>query len=150
MTTNFAEKDLSRIKQRQADCNTPLVAPMKPPRLRSKGEISPISNFPPVREYDGGVPDDPTVMEIFSLRREIESLKRDLKASHKKVSRAMEVLYSLRRFLRLGLFEKEWDTHDEFTRRLSSIDGALAYLDDPMGGIEAEEIKLPERWKKRD
>ena len=151
MSTNMENSNLISSNLRSPNCSTPPVMKIPKPRgLKSVPDriIFPISNFPPVQNYDGGIPDDPTVVEIFSLRRELESMRQDLRAAHKKVTVALEALHCMRRYLRLGLFEKQWDTYDELKRRLATIEGTLQFLDDPLGGLEGGQIEIPNRWKK--
>ncbi len=95
------------------------------------------------------MPDDPIAMEVFALRRELARARCDLFASNKKITRAIETLHATRRFIRLGLYEKQWETYDELKRRLAGIEGTLALLDDPVWGIE-DKMEIPDHWKKRD
>lgn len=152
MLSSAENKNSLSTNTRPADCNTPQVVKRKTLRVLNKNKdypLFPISNFPPVQEYDGGMPDDPTVVEIFALRRELAALRRDMAAARKKITRSIEALHATRRFLRVGLFEHQWETHDELRRRLANIEGVLALLDDPVWGID-EKIEIPERWKNQD
>ena len=126
-------------------------SPMQPMPPKHKDDshtvqIFPISNFPAVQNPSTGLPDDPVVIEIFTLTRQNADLRRDLRAAQKKITRALESLQSLRRYFRLGLFENQWETYDELRRRMGKLDSVLQYLEDPLGGIEAEEV--PDRWRK--
>lgn len=106
----------------------------------------PINNFPSYDYANGGVPDAVT-LEIFSLRRRNAELTAKVEGLNNKITKALEILYSLRRFVQLWIFEGQGETYDQVTGRLNNLDGAIKYLEDRTVGPSAA-LPVPERWKK--
>ncbi len=117
--------------------------------LQKEAPPHPITNIPrtPI-DYDGGVPDDTVTMEIFAFRRRNEQLQDDLAAANTKITRALELLFSLRRFLSLWINEGQGETYDQMHARMHKIDGTIRFLEDRMAGQPAHEEKIP-AWKKK-
>ena len=151
MLPKMETKNSIGTNPRPTDCDTQHVVNTKKIRVLNKnkdGTMFPISNFPAVQNPSTGLPDDPIVIEIFTLTRQNADLRRDLRAAQKKITRALESLHNLRRYFRLGLFENQWETYDELRRRMGQLDSVLQFLEDPLGGIDTEESPIPNRWRK--
>lgn len=137
--------ELSGKNPRPKYCSTTEAMPRQPKTARPP---HPITNIPrtPI-DYNGGVPDDTVTMEIFALRRRNEQLQDDLAAANTKITRALELLFSLRRFLSLWINDGQGETYDQVNARMHKIDGTIRFLEDRMAGQPTHEDKVP-AWKK--
>lgn len=108
---------------------------------------SPINNFPRADEYDGGMTDAVT-LEIFSLRRRNADLAAQLVGANNKLTRALEVLYSLRRFLTLWVFHNQGETYDQVTERIKGIESTIAHIE-CRENYPSPPLEIPERWRKQ-
>lgn len=135
---------------RYGDCNPlPAVDKLKPKRPLRGSELppGPINNFPRVDEYDGGMPDAVT-LEIFALRRRNAELAAQLVGANNKLTRALELLYSLRRFLQLWVFHGQGETYDQVTARVKGIESIIAHIE-CRENYPSPPLELPERWQKQ-
>lgn len=121
------------------------MAKRNAPKGRNVPE-GPINNFPAYEAYDGGLPDAVT-LEIFSLRRRNAELSAKVEGLNNKLTKALELLYSLRRFLQLWINEGQGETFDEIRSRMHRLDGTIAHLEDRSIG-PAPVLEIPKRWKK--
>lgn len=133
---------------RHENCDT--SSPVPPRKNLPVKEIptSPVNNFPAYgHDYDGGVPDDPITLEVFSLRRQNAALTAKVIGLNNKLTKALECLYSTRRFLELWIHEGQGESFDSVERRIKGIGATIAHLEDRSIG-PSPELEVPERWKK--
>jgi hypothetical protein len=105
----------------------------------------PVNNFPS-SDYDGGLPDAVT-MEIFSLRRHNAELTAKLATLNNKITAALELFYSLRRFFQLWINEGHGESYDQIQDRMRRIDSTIAKIEDRTAG-ESARLDIPKRWRK--
>jgi hypothetical protein len=86
-------------------------------------------------------------MEVFSLRRRNAELAAKLVTANNKLTRALEALFSLRRFLRLWILEGQGESYDQIHGRMKHLDGTIDYLEDRSVG-DPPALDIPERWRK--
>lgn len=123
---------------------------LSPPVATHKKEDlpkGPINNFPPPEIYEGGLT-DPVTLEIFSLRRRNAELTSKVEGLNNKLTRALECLYSTRRFIQLWVFEGQGESYDQVHARIQHLDSTIAHVEDrsiePSPGMEP-----PVAWKKK-
>lgn len=131
---------------RHGDCpNEPGV----PPRKKLPGgniPEGPINNFPSAEVYDGGMTDAVT-LEIFSLRRRNAELAAKVEGLNEKLTKALECLYSLRRFLQLWINEGQGETFDQVHARIRKMESTIDHIEDRnIGPVPI--LEVPARWKK--
>lgn len=107
----------------------------------------PINNFPAYDAAESGAPDAVT-LEIFSLRRRNAELVAKVEGLNNKLTKALERLYSLRRFIQLWVFEGQGESYDQVQTRLNHLSGTIQFLEDRSAGPSAP-LEVPERWKKQ-
>ena len=105
----------------------------------------PINNFPS-SEYEGGLPDAVTI-EIFSLRRHNAELTAKLATLNNKLTAALELFYSLRRFFQLWINEGHGESYDQIHDRMRRLDSTIAKIEDRTAG-ESARLDIPKRWRK--
>lgn len=133
---------------RHANClpndDMPAGKKLRPP----KAPASPINNFPGYgNTYEGGLPDAAVTLEVFSLRRRNLELQTDLKNANNKLTVALELLYSLRRFFKLWILDGQGESYDQIHNRMRRLDSTIQHLEDRNNG-EAPPLELPARWKR--
>jgi len=124
------------------------VARSDKPKVGKHAPSNPISNFP-VYDYQGGAPDDPTTLEVFSLRRRNAELNDKVRALNNKLTRCHELLNSLKRFFDLWIYEDQGETYDELQNRMRRIKTTIELIEDRMVG-ETTPLEMPERWRKKE
>lgn len=106
-----------------------------------------ITNLPEHHEYDGGAPDDPIIMEIFTLRRRVTDLTNRLTDANKKLTRALECLQGLHRFFFLWVYEGQGESYDEIMTRMGKISSTVEIIQAKILGPYPE-AEVPQKWQK--
>lgn len=129
------------------NCDTTPPVPKRKNLPSREFPATPVNNFPSYgQDYDGGLPDAVT-LEIFSLRRRNAELQSKVIALNNKLTKALECLYSTRRFITLWIHEGQGESFDSVERRLKGIGATIAHIEDRNIG-PSPEMEIPERWKK--
>ena len=139
--------EITGNKLRHQDCNAPHTVGTDG-RKKSKSPGSPINNYPRTVEYDGGMTDAVT-LEIFSLRRQNAELVAKLQGANNKLTKALELMYSLRRFLQLWVFEGQGESYDQVNGRIKALESAIAHIE-CQTNYPSPPLEIPERWRKVD
>jgi hypothetical protein len=115
---------------------------------RQSEPASPINNHPKAIEYDGGMTDAVT-LEIFSLRRQNAELSAKLQGANNKLTKALELMHSLRRFLQLWIFEGQGESYDQCHARIKSLESTIEHIE-CQTNYPSPPLEIPERWRKTD
>lgn len=152
---SYQTLETSRKNRTKRDIDTlpeiispPILRPVicHPTRVMDKDDAQPGKNLPVLSQPDD-IPDE-YKFEIYSLRRELVSLRHDKKRLNVKITRALAQLHDELRFWRLFVYENERETLGEIYQRMRQLEAAIKYLDDPSVG-EAPDFKIPDRWQKK-
>jgi hypothetical protein len=140
--------DITSKTLRYPDCSTPITMGKDNTGKRQDKPASPISNYPRQIEYDGGMPDAVT-LEIFSLRRQNAELWAKLQGANNKLTKALELMYSFRRFLQLWVFEGQGESYDQVHDRIKSLQSTIDHIE-CQTNFPSPPLEIPARWRKNE
>lgn len=90
---------------------------------------------------------DAVTLEIFALRRRNAELTAKVEGLNNKLTRALESLYSLRRFINLWTLEGQGETFDQVRIRIKGLEATIANIED-RNISPSPALEIPARWRK--